>query len=86
MINFYMATVVIWMVIIYATTFITAEAIRNNGWITEKKETTPLKTIITLFCMAAIPIFRLVVVCALIMMSVKTKEEFEKWRNDLNNQ
>lgn len=85
MINFYMTTVVIWMVIIYATTFVTAEAIKNNGWITEKKETTPLKTIITLFCMSAIPIFRLVVVCALIMMSAKTKEEFEKWRDSLDN-
>ena len=85
MINFYMATVAIWMVIIYATTFVTAEAIRKNGWVTEKKETTPLGVIIALFCMSAIPIYRFVVVCVLIMMSGKTKEEFEKWRNSLDN-
>lgn len=85
MINFYMATVVVWMVIIYATIFVTAEAIKKNGWITEKKETTPLKIIISLFCLSAIPVFRVAIVPTLIMMSMKTKEEFEKWRNDLNN-
>ena len=85
MINFYMATVVVWMVIIYATIFVTADAIRKNGWVTEKKETTPLGVIIALFCMAAIPIYRLFVVCVLIMMSVKTKEEFEEWRKNLGN-
>lgn len=85
MIKFYMTTVVIWMVIIYATIFVTKEAIKNNDWVTEKKDTTPLGTIIALFCMSAIPIYRFIVVCSLIMMSVKTKEEFEKWRKTLGN-
>ena len=33
MIKFYMATVAIWMVIIYAAVFITKDAIKKNGWI-----------------------------------------------------
>lgn len=84
MLKIYFSSVIIWMIINYSAAKIFKTKIRENGWLENKK---PLKMnwLVALFVMSAIPVFRLLIpVCCFIMGST-TKEEFEKWCEDIKN-
>lgn len=84
MLKIYFSSVVIWMIINYSAAKIFEAKIRENGWLEGQK---PLKMnrLVALFILSAIPVLRLLIpVCCLLMGSI-TKEEFEKWREDIKN-
>lgn len=80
MLKFYLTTVVIWMIIIYATAKITAPVIKEKGWIKSDASTKKGK-LSTLFTLAAIPVIRLLVWVFLFVMCTYTHKEFEEWIN-----
>ena len=82
MLGFYLSIVVIWMIVIYALINIFKDTIKANGWIPENNK--KKNTIVALFMLSAVPLFRLGVAIIIIMMAGITKEQFEEWRKSLN--
>ena len=83
MLRIYLTSVLIYMIIIYALVYIGQYKIKENGWIdAEKKKGNPW---VTLFCLAAVPLFRVVCIIALIMMIGMTKEKFEEEFKNVSN-
>ena len=85
MLKAYLASIVIWMIIIYSTAILLERSIENNGWLDEKdKEGNVPKT---LFVISAIPFVRLTAVLCCIFMASCTKEQYteivEKIKNDM---
>lgn len=77
--KFYLTTVVIWMIIIYAMAKLFEEGIREKGWVKEDKSTK--KGVFSkLFTLAAVPIVRLFVCVLIIYMSSHTPEQLEEWK------
>lgn len=76
MLKFYLTTVVIWMIIIYAMAQIFKEGIKEKGWIKEDKSTKKGRFSI-LFTLAAVPIIRLFVCVLFIYMCSHTPEQLE---------
>lgn len=76
MLKIYLTSVVIYMIIIYCTCKIFENAIRSNGWISEKKKGGKLGV---LFTLSAVPLLRFIVVVLIVYMASNTKEEYEKW-------
>lgn len=80
MLKFYLTTVVIWMIIIYATAKMLGPAIKEKGWIKSDTSTKRGK-FSTLFILAAVPLIRLWVWIVMFVMSVYTYEQLEEWVN-----
>lgn len=78
MLKLYLTTVVIWMIIIYATTKILGPSIKEKGWIKSDTSTKRGK-LSTLFVLAAVPLIRLWVWILLFVMCTYTYEQFEEW-------
>ena len=78
MLKFYLTTVIIWMIIIYATAKLCGPTIIEKGWI-KKVPSTKTSGLSTLFILAAVPIIRLLVWAFLLIMCICTREEFEEW-------
>lgn len=80
MLKFYLTTVVIWMIIIYATVKILGPGIKEKGWI-KSDTSTKRGRFSTLFTLAAVPFIRLLVWILLFVMCTYTHEQFEEWKN-----
>lgn len=84
MLKFYITSIIIYAAIITATGFICRDAIKANGWLSEAKHTgNPL---VILLCMSAIPILRVFFIFVALYMSVRTPEDLEKWRQELEEE
>ena len=84
MIKFYLSTVLMWMIILYALVVICEESIKKNGHLIGVGKSKHSWTT-ALFCMAAVPIVRVAFAFVIILMATKTKEEFDKMVEDLKN-
>lgn len=76
MLKIYLTSVIIYMIIIYCTCQIFKDAIRSKGWINEKRNGSKLGI---LFTLSAVPVLRFFIILLVIYMSTHTKEEYEKW-------
>lgn len=81
MLKLYLTTVVIWMIILWATAKITAPTIKEKGWI-KNVPSTKKSGLPTLFALVAIPVLRLLVWIFLFVMCIYTREEVEEWINE----
>jgi hypothetical protein len=81
MLKFYLTTVVIWMIIIYATAKFCGSTIKEKGWI-KNVPSTKKSRLPNLFTLAAVPLLRLLVWIFLFVMCIYTREEFEEWINE----
>ena len=79
MLKFYLTTVVVWMIIIWAMAQICEPAIREKGWIKEDKSTKKGRLSI-LFTLAAVPIIRVFVCIIIFFMSGYTPEQWQEMR------
>lgn len=83
MIGNYLASVIVYMIIIYCACCLFGYSMKKNGWAsTEKPNENKLAV---LFCLSAVPIVRIFVVVIIFYMATHTKEEFEKWRSEVKN-
>ena len=77
MFNFYLGTVIIYLIVIYGLLYLFDERIAENGWTSGVKLSNKNPRIALLF-MAAIPVLRIAIILCLIYMTTSTKKEFEK--------
>ena len=77
----YIKSVLFYMVIIFAITYIAYEKIKENGWVDGAKKS-GRNWFVLLICMSVIPLFRLLIVAMLFVMACITKEEFDKWKEE----
>lgn len=76
MLQFYLTTVAIWLIILYALAFVCEDAIKENGWLeNNKKPKSILQGFLTAVALSAIPVFRVIIAITILMMACKTKEE-----------
>lgn len=80
MLRIYLTSVLIYMIIIYCTCAIFEGGIKAKGWISEQKSKGKWST---LFMLSAVPILRFFVVILIFYMSTHTKEEFDKWYKEV---
>ena len=85
MLSIYLKSVLIYMIMIFAATYMGQYKIKENGWVNEAKKL-ERNFLISLFCLAAIPVLRFAVVLALLRMTSMTKEDFEKKKKELENE
>ena len=79
----YLKSVIFYIFILLATEFVCKENIIKNGWVTrdELKSTTRARGWMAIISVAAIPIFRFLMVVVMFMMAGMTKEDYaEKMR------
>lgn len=75
MLKFYLTTVVIWLIILYAVAFLSEDAIRKNGWLDDaKKPKYKFQGFLTAVAISAIPIFRLISALTILVMAYNNKE------------
>lgn len=84
MLQMYLASVFIWVIIIYATTTLCAGKIVANGWLDNATPSGSNRGLVILFTVAAIPILRLLMVIVLIALSSMTPEKYEEWRDHID--
>lgn len=80
MLTFYLSTVVIWMIIIYCAIFLCKDKINEKtaAMKIEKKKSGFFSNLGLLFVLAAIPVFRLIILIAVIYVAGCSQEEFEE--------
>lgn len=81
MFDFYLGTVIVYIIVIYGLLYLFAQQIADNGWTNGIKRNNKDPHIALLF-MAAIPILRIAIVFCLIYMTTHTKEHFEKYKEE----
>ena len=75
MLQFYLTTVVIWLIILYALAFLSKDAIRKNGWLDDaKKPKYKFQGFLTAVALSAVPILRLIAAFTILVMAYNTKE------------
>ena len=78
MLKFYLSTIIIWYIIIYATCKLTAPLIKNNGWdklyTNTNENKSRIKRLFGCLLISAIPIFRLIVVVGLFILAFNKNE------------
>lgn len=81
----YLKSVLIYMLIILATEFICKNNIVKNGWVTEEQKKTAgkIRGWMAIISVAAIPVFRFLMVLVMFMMAVTTKEDFEAYKKQI---
>lgn len=79
MLNFYLTTVVIWMIIIYATALLFGPKIKENGWITD--DVSASRGLFRFLAAVLIPGVRGMLWASLFAMWIYTKEQFEELTN-----
>lgn len=83
MLKFYLTSVIVYMIMIFAAAYIGQYKIKANGWLDDaKKQGSPW---VYLFCISAVPIFRLLIVIVIFMMMSITKEDFDKYVDEVKN-
>ena len=80
MLESYLTSVIIYMIIIYCTCSILKDGIKAKGWTTNDNGKTKLSS---LFMLAAVPVLRVAVLIVIIYMFTYTKEDFEKWYKEV---
>jgi len=84
MLTFYISSIIIFMIIIYCECFIYEQKIKENGWLYDN--TSKPNKFVTLFCLSAIPFFRVLVVIVILCLGTYTKEDYEKYRKKLEDE
>jgi hypothetical protein len=84
MLKIYLFSIVIWAIMIYGTIWLFEDKIKENGWLEVKKQ--QKSPFLTLFLIVAIPIVRVLMFICAIGMIATTKEKFEKWQEELNDE
>ena len=89
MLTFYLSTVVIWMIIIFCAIFMCKDKLSEKsiamGMKIESKKSSFFSFCGLLFVMAAIPVFRLIILIAIIYMAGCSQEEFEELMSKSNS-
>ena len=81
MLKFYITSVIIFAAIIYAMCVVFGDMVKAKGWSSGKKvECNPL---VLLFCLAAIPIIRLLFIFVILYMASHTPEDLEKLKQEV---
>lgn len=70
MLRFYISSIIIFCIIIYATIWVCKDNIVDNGWMVLAKKKSRAEPILTLICASAIPLFRVLMVITIIWMSI----------------
>ena len=84
MLNFYITSVIIFAVIIYAMCVVFGDMVKAKGWSSGKKvECNPL---VVLLCLAAIPIIRLFFIVVILYMASHTPEDLEKLKQKVKEE
>lgn len=83
MLKFYIATVIIYMIVLYCECRVLKKNILKNGWGTEGK--TDMSGIVALICYSAIPVFRFIIAITLFVMAIYTREIVCDWFKENNN-
>ena len=75
----YLKSVLFYMIILLATEFICKSNIVKNGWVTQEEQQTAsrIRGWMAIISIAAIPVFRFIMVLVMFMMAGITKEDFE---------
>lgn len=81
MLQMYLASIFIWIVILNCVALICASKIINNGWL-ENYQAFNNKGFMYIFMIACIPVMRLFVAIAIIVMASMTPEEYEALNSD----
>ena len=78
MLKFYLSTIIIWYIIIYATGKLTIPIINKNGWDKRYPNTNEnksrIKGLLGCLLISAIPIFRLIVAIGLFILAFNKNE------------
>ena len=77
MFKFYIGTVICWMIIIWCSTRLCKDKIIENGWLNTAKKFN-MTSFSVLFCVSAIPFFRLLMLIVVIYMACVSKDDYEK--------
>ena len=81
MLKIYLSSVIIYMIIISCLCFLFHDAIKKNGWASTEKPN--VNKLTALFVLSAVPLLRIYVVGLFIYMATHTKEQFEKWQEEV---
>ena len=83
MLKFYIATVIVYMIVLYCECKVFRNNIIKNGWVTESK--TDISGLFALICYSAIPVFRFIIAITLFVMTIYTREVVQDWFKENNN-
>lgn len=83
MLETYLSSVIIWMIIIFCDCCIFTNKIIKNGWVDNENKNRK-NWLFTLFILSAVPILRVWFACMVIYMANVTKKEFtDKYGEEL---
>jgi len=86
MLKFYFGTIIFYMIVIFSTTCLFKDKIKENGWLDGAKKTN-MHWLAMLMVMSSIPVIRFFIVVILFVEACVTKEkyeeELEKYKNTL---
>lgn len=85
MFKIYLSSVVVWMIIIWATISIFKDGIKKKVGSNETKKASLFKRLNGLFVLAAIPFVRLIVVIVLIYIATCKQEDYDELMKKANN-
>lgn len=76
----YLKSVLFYVVILLATEFICKTNIVKNGWVTKEEQQTASRARgwMAIISVAAIPVFRFIMVLVMFMMAGMTKEDYQE--------
>ena len=84
MLKFYFGTIIFYMIVIFSTTCLFKDRIKENGWGAKKSNVHWLAMLVV---MSSIPVIRLFITIMIFIMACITKEkyeeELEKYKNTL---
>lgn len=80
MLKFYFSTSVIWLIINLSLIMFYREKIMANGWVSNF-EPNRANLVASLLMISVVPIIRMVMPIATILMAAYTPEEYEEWTN-----
>lgn len=81
MIELYLFSIVVWLLMIFGTIYLFKDKIKENGWL-EYPKTTKKFSWIVMFLACAIPFIRVIYFLAVIMMAGMATEQFEEFKEE----
>ena len=85
MLQAYLVSICIWMIIIFCAAVLFAETIKQKGWIDSGEHAGFFDMWFKLFCMSAVPLLRIVFLLTIIFMSAVSKEEYEEMKKKIDH-
>ena len=85
MLKFYLATVIIWMIVIYCVVAIFQNGITKKLGTNKEEKASLFKKLKFLFILAAVPIVRLCMVIVIIYIATCKQEDFDELMKRTNN-